>query len=88
MPIISKFYGIIIRVYFKDNEQHKFPHLHASYNNENAVFNFESKRIEGTMPIKKRKIVEAWIIIHKKELEELWNKAVNGKGYFKIEPLK
>ncbi len=31
MPIISKFYGIIIRMYFKDNEQHKFPHIHAYY---------------------------------------------------------
>ena len=32
MPIISKFYGIIIRMYFKDNEKHKLPHLHANYN--------------------------------------------------------
>ncbi len=32
MPIISKFYGIIIRMYFKNNEQHKFPHIHAYYN--------------------------------------------------------
>ena len=37
---------------------------------------------------KKRKIVEAWIIIHKKELEKLWQITVTGKGYFKIEPLK
>lgn len=88
MPIISKFYGIIIRMYFKDNKQHKFPHIHAFYAGAEAIFDFEGKIIEGKIPIRKQKIVEAWIIIHKKELEELWKKAINGEGYFKIKPLK
>ncbi len=88
MPIISQFYGITIRMYFKDNEQHKFPHLHTSYNGKEAVFDLEGKIIEGNIPMKKKKIVEAWIIIHKKELIELWKLALDGKGYFKIEPLK
>lgn len=88
MPIISQFYGIIIRMYYRYNEQHKFPHLHTTCNEQEAVFNLEGKMIEGKIPIKKKKIVEAWIIIHKKELERLWKITVNGKGYFKIEPLK
>lgn len=88
MPIISQFYGIIIRVYYNDNKQHKVPHLHTYYNEQEAVFNFDGQIIEGNIPIKKRKIVEAWIVIHKEELEKLWEITVNGRGYFKIEPLK
>lgn len=88
MPIISQFYGITIRMYYNDNMQHNFPHLHTSYNGQEAVFNLEGKIIEGNIPIKKKKIVEAWIIIHKKELDKLWEITVSGKGYFKIEPLK
>lgn len=88
MPIISSFYGIIIRMYFRDNQQHKFPHIHTKYNEENAVFDLEGNLIEGSMPIKQKKIIIAWIEIHKKELKKLWSIVVEGSGYFTIEPLR
>ena len=39
MPILSMFYGIVIRMYFNDDRQHHAPHLHADYAGQRAVFN-------------------------------------------------
>ena len=89
MPIISNFYGIIIRMYFKDNEKHKLPHLHANYNDEyTGIFDFKGNIIDGELPNRQIKIVQAWIEIHYKELNDLWNLLVKGKEGFKIDPLK
>ena len=38
MPILSRFYGIVIRMYFYDDKQHHEPHVHAEYAGEQAVF--------------------------------------------------
>ena len=38
MPVISMFYGIIIRMYFMDNQQHSEPHIHARFSGMEAVF--------------------------------------------------
>lgn len=88
MPIISNFYGIIIRMYFKDNEKHKLPHLHANYNEYTAIFDLNGNIIDGKIPNSQKKIVQAWIEIHKVELNNLWNLLVEGKKGFKITPLK
>ena len=37
MPILSMFYGIIIRMYYADNKQHHVPHIHAEYGDDKAV---------------------------------------------------
>ena len=88
MPIISNFYGIIIRMYFKDNEKHKLPHLHANYNEYTGIFDFKGNLIDGEIPNNQKKIVQEWITIHYKELNELWDLLVEGKEGFKIDPLK
>ncbi|MCX6029469.1 MAG: DUF4160 domain-containing protein [Chloroflexi bacterium] len=38
MPVLSMFYGIVIRMYFFDDQQHHVPHLHAEYAGKRAVF--------------------------------------------------
>lgn len=88
MPIISDFYGIIIRMYFKDNEKHKLPHLHANYNEYTAIFDLNGNIIDGKIPNSQKKIVQAWIEIHNEELNNLWDLLVEGKKGFKITPLK
>ena len=55
MPIISDFYGIIIRMYFKDNEKHKLPHLHANYNEYTAIFDLNGNIIDGKIPNSQKK---------------------------------
>lgn len=64
MPVISSFFGIIIRMNFRE---HNPPHLHAEYQGNNAVFNFDGEITEGTMPNKQKKLIVAWIEIHKDE---------------------
>ncbi len=89
MPTISMFYGIIIRMYFFDNQQHSLPHIHVHYQEHNAIIEIPSgKIIEGKLPKPKQKLVDAWIEIHRDELVADWELAINGEPIFKIDPLK
>lgn len=88
MPIISQFYGIVVTMYFDEKKgKHFKPHIHVRYNEYKAVYDFSAKKLEGEMPLKQRKIISAWIVIHKEELITLWKYMQEEKGYFKIEPL-
>jgi hypothetical protein len=88
MPIISLFYGIVIRMFFKDNDQHKLPHIHAEYQGDVAVFSIpDGELLAGSIPPNKRKLVVAWIEIHREDLMADWNLAVNGSKIFKIKGL-
>ena len=88
MPIISQFYGIIIQMFFNENGKHNQPHIHVKYNEYKAVYNLEGDIIEGKLPKKQRKLIEAWIFIHAEELKSLWNIMQEQGEFFKIEPLK
>lgn len=87
MPIISQFYGIIVSIYFNDNNNHNLPHLHVRYNEYKASYDFEANKLSGNLPIKQIKLVEAWIIIHKEELITLWKLMEEEGRIFKIKPL-
>jgi hypothetical protein len=89
MPTISMFYGVIIRLYYFDNQQHHLPHIHVHYQEESAVIEIPNgKLLEGKIKSNKLKLVEAWIEIHKEELLADWELAINGEPVFKIDPLK
>lgn len=89
MPTISMFYGIIIHLYFFDNQKHHLAHIHAEYSGTEGIFSIDTgELIEGDFPNKQRKMVEAWIEIHRDELLADWKLALNGESVFKIDPLK
>jgi hypothetical protein len=89
MPVISMFYGVIVLMYFFDNKQHNLPHVHVKCGGEEAVIGIpDGSLIEGTIRSNKKKLVDAWIEIHRDELMANWELAVNGQAVFKIEPLK
>ncbi len=89
MPTISMFYGIIVRMYFFDNQQHHEPHVHVHYQGESAVIEIPGGNVlEGFLPKSRLKLVEAWIEIHQDELMADWQLAINGEPVFKIDPLK
>ena len=89
MPVIAMFYGIVVLMYYMDNKKHKLPHIHVRYQDDEAVFAISSgKLLEGKLPANKRKLVEAWMEIHKDDLMADWNLAASGQMPFKIEPLK
>jgi len=88
MPTISMFYGILIRMFFRDIEKHHVPHIHADYQGSVAVYSIpEGSVLAGTLPPSKHKLVVAWIEIHKEDLIADWNLAVDGKQPFKIKGL-
>lgn len=88
MPVISMFYGIIIRMFYYDNKEHHTPHVHIEYSGYIAVQIPEGKILTGTFPNDRLKLVLAWIEIHKDELMADWKLAVEGQSVFKIEALK
>lgn len=89
MPSISMFYGIIIYLYFKDNNQHKKPHIHVKYQeNEVIVAIPDGEILEGNIPSSKMKLLQAWIELHKDELVADWELAVSGQQPYKIDPLR
>ena len=88
MPIVSQFYGIIIRIYFNDIQKHYLEHIHVQYNEYDAVYSIKkADLLEGNLPIKQQKLVSAWIEIHKDELIALWNVCQTDGEFFKISPL-
>lgn len=89
MPIISTFYGIIIRMFYFDTTKHKTPHIHVQYAEWHAVIKIpDGTLIEGKMKPEKLKLVQAWIEIHRNELMEDWKRAIKGQPVSKISPLR
>ena len=70
MPIIVRFYGIIIKMYFKE---HGIPHFHAIYGEYNGIFSIETlEMIEGDLPNRAQKMIKEWGMMYKDELMKLW----------------
>ena len=89
MPILSMFYGIVVMMFFEDEKRHKKPHIHAEYQEFEAVISIPAgKVLAGSLPPAKLKLVAAWIEIHQDELMADWKLAVRGEAVFKIEPLR
>lgn len=89
MPVISMFYGIIVAMYFLDNKQHKSPHIHVRYQDDEAVYSIpDGELLAGSIPRSKARLVQAWIEIHRDDLMADWQLAASGQQPYKIEPLK
>ena len=72
MPVLSRFYGIIIRMYFLQRE-HNPPHIHAIYNDNVAAIDFMTGEVlEGQLPAKALAMVREWTFLHKDALQEIW----------------
>jgi len=73
MPVISRFYGIVIKIYFLQKE-HNPPHLHAIYGDYTGAFDLSTtKMIEGDLPAKASAMVKEWMRRYTEELIEIWN---------------
>ena len=70
MPIIARFYGILIKMYFRE---HGVPHFHALYGEYNGVLEIESLEMnEGDLPNRAQKMVKEWAALYQGDLIELW----------------
>ena len=88
MPTLCMFYGIIIRMYNEKGGKHNKPHIHAEYQGEELVIALDGEILEGSIPKNKLKLLEAWMEIHKDELEANWKLLSAGERFYKIEPLR
>ena len=72
MPVISNFYGITIKMYFRQQE-HNPPHFHAYYGEDAATFDIRTlNMIDGKLPAKARLLVMEWAVMHQDKLMEIW----------------
>ena len=86
MPEISRFFGIIIRMYYND---HAPPHVHVEYQGEKLLLDFWGNILRGSITSKTAiRLAREWIDLHESELEEDWNLARGGRDLRPIEPLK
>lgn len=73
MPVIARFYGIVIKMYFQQSE-HNPPHFHAVYGEYIGAFDIESlKMLEGDLPAKAQSLVREWAEEYRRELLDIWN---------------
>ena len=86
MPTISIFFGLIIRMYYKD---HQPPHIHVQYQSNNAVIDIlTGDMTEGNLSTPQLRYVQAWVEIHRDDLFANWELCRNGESPFKIDALK
>jgi hypothetical protein len=85
MPEISRFLGIIIRMYYRD---HAPPHFHADYGDREITVEIENGRVEGQFPRRALSAVLDWLELHRDELQNNWTLAREEKPLKKIEPLE
>ena len=86
MPEISRFFGIIIRMYFDD---HNPPHFHASYAGVDATFEIEPiGPLSGDLPSRATSMVIEWAALHQRELQENWERLHGNRPVQKIRPLR
>ncbi|MCP4549442.1 MAG: DUF4160 domain-containing protein [bacterium] len=72
MPVITRFYGILIKMYFKE---HGVPHFHAIYAEYNGVFSIETlEMIEGDLPRRAQRMIKSWAQQYQADLQRMWEK--------------
>jgi len=86
MPEVSRFFGIVIRMYFDD---HNPPHFHATYGGSEAQIAIDPILVlEGRLPGRASSMVIEWAALHQRELMENWQRLQNDRPIQKIEPLE
>jgi hypothetical protein len=86
VPIVSSFFGIIIRMFFDD---HAPPHFHAEHQGQEAVVGFDGRIIEGEIiSPRARKLIKEWAEVHRSELDLNWRRAKKFRPLVHIAPLE
>jgi uncharacterized protein DUF4160 len=86
LPELSRFFGIIIAMYYND---HAPPHFHAKYGDDQASIRIDNGDIlEGTLGPRAKRLVEEWRVLHESELAADWELARTRQPLNRIEPLE
>lgn len=83
MPVLARFYGIVIKMYLLDTE-HNPPHIHAIYGDDAAAFDIRTGEIlDGGLPARAIAMVHEWISKNEEDLLQIWET----QQFKKLEPL-
>lgn len=89
MPEISRFFGIVIRMYAEIGGVHHRPHVHAYYGENVGAYAIDVVEvIGGGLPRKQERLVLAWTEIHREALLENWQALRQGRPPRPVPPLK
>jgi len=85
VPVISTFFGIVIRMFYRE---HGLPHFHAEYQGQQATFTFDGKLLAGVLRSRTAvRLIEEWATSHQAELDANWSRMTEGQPLERIAPL-
>ncbi len=86
MPVISAFFGIMIRMFYNDHEP---PHFHAEHQGQHGKFDMSGEIVIGSIQSRTAlRLIREWARLHEVELQENWELMKVGKPLRHIEPLQ
>jgi hypothetical protein len=86
VPEISRFYGIVVKMFFRD---HTPPHFHISYGDDTAQISIsDCKVINGAVPDRVLRLIVEWVDLHRGELYDNWELCMKNKSPKSIKPLE
>ena len=85
MPVISQFFGIIIRMFYRE---HGIVHFHAEYQGQQATFTLDGEPLAGAIQSRTAlHLIKDWTLAHRAELEANWQRGRAGEPFERIAPL-
>jgi hypothetical protein len=86
MPEISRFFGVIIRMYF---DEHEPPHFHAIYGDDEALVGIDPIHVlRGELSSRAVSMVVEWAALHQRELMDNWQRLRADEPTRRIQPLR
>jgi len=86
MPVVSTFFGIIIRMFYANHEP---PHFHVEHQGQSATFDFSGRLLAGQLRSSRaRRLVREWAQLHEHELRANWKRLKALQPLHQIAPLE
>jgi hypothetical protein len=85
MPVVSVFFGIVVRMFYRE---HGVAHFHVEYQGQQATFTLDGELLAGTLRSRTAlRLIKEWATTHRPELEANWNRLRTGEPIERIPPL-
>ena len=86
MPVVSVFFGIVIRMFYRE---HGVAHFHAEHQGQQATFTLDGEILAGTLSSRTaRRLIKEWATAHRGELQANWDRLTEGEALERIPPLE
>ena len=86
MPEVSRFYGIVVRMFY---DEHAPPHFHVYYQDSTAAVRIDTLMVmRGELPRRALSLITEWALAHRQELRQNWSRAECGEALSAIPPLE